>query len=97
MTKSEYAAYEQAVANFMEREGLKSLSTVTDEDGESESHFSWSPCVCCGRNEGGEREDCNGYNPTTKMVQDGYAVCMDCVYYAEYGRLDDTTMAEIEK
>ena len=24
-------------------------------------------------------------------------VCEDCIYYAEYGRLDDKTMSEIEK
>lgn len=97
MTKLEYAAYEQAVANFMEREGLGNLSTVADENGSSESHFSWLPCDCCGRKEGGERENCNGYNPSNQIVKGDYSICLDCVYYAEYGRLDDATMREIEK
>ena len=26
-----------------------------------------------------------------------YDICEDCVYFAEYGRLDDTTMMEVEK
>jgi len=62
----------------------------------NEPFFSWQPCECCGSSLGGNREHATGYNPTTKEIQ-AYTVCEDCVYYAEYGRLDDTTMAEIER
>jgi hypothetical protein len=94
MNKQEYAEYEASVAEFFESEGLANLSIISEEN--SEPYFSWIPCDCCGRPEGGDRYDANGYNPTTKEVQDGYAICTDCMYYAEYGRLDDMTMYGIE-
>ena len=93
MFKTEYVEYEATVDAFFKREGLSNLSTA----GDVEPFFSWRACDCCNRPEGGDRYECNGYNPTTKKVQDGYTVCPDCVYYAEYGRLDDTTMMEVEK
>jgi hypothetical protein len=61
-----------------------------------EPWFSWRPCECCGTRLGGNREHATGYNPTTKEIQE-YDVCMDCIYYAEYGQLDDQTMLDIEK
>ena len=66
-------------------------------DYEAEPYFSWRPCDVCERPLGGNREDCIGYNPTTKKVQGDYAVCMDCIYYNVYGQLDDMTMMEMEK
>jgi hypothetical protein len=62
----------------------------------NEPHFSWRSCDCCQRPEGGDREFATGWNPTTQEVQE-YSVCTDCAYYAEYGRLDDMTMLEIER
>ncbi len=98
MTKSEYAAFVDSFQAFMEREGLENLSTVCAEDGDSpEPSFSWSPCHCCGRPLGGNRYECSGYNRAEKAIQDGYSVCQDCVYFAEYGRLDDETMASVER
>lgn len=98
MNKQEYKEYQEAVAEFFEREGINCLSYDTDEypDGCVEPHFSWSACDCCGSILGGDREICSGYNPTTGEIQKGYSVCSDCVYYVEYGRLDDMTMLEIE-
>lgn len=100
MNRQEYEAYESAVADFFESEGLQNLSIITtdsDEDCEtSESYFSWQPCECCCRSLAGDRYDCNGYNPDTEEVQGPYSVCVDCVYYAEYGQLDDMTMLDIE-
>lgn len=61
----------------------------------NEPHFSHYPCECCRRHLGGDRHTCYGYNPTTKEVCGPYSVCQDCVYYAEYGRLDDQTMQEM--
>jgi hypothetical protein len=95
MTAKEYAAYEQAVADFFSREGVNGL-TADASDGAHEPYFSWQPCDCCGTNLGGGREDCSGYNPTTKEVQTGYSVCEDCLYYVEYGQLDDMTMMDME-
>jgi hypothetical protein len=61
----------------------------------NEPEFSWRPCDCCGCTLGGNREYASGYNPTTKKIHE-FKICSDCVYYGEYGVLDDTTMMEIE-
>jgi hypothetical protein len=61
-----------------------------------EPFFSWSACDCCGTTLGSNREDAHGWNPATREIQT-YTVCEDCVYYAEYGQLDDRTMMEIEQ
>ena len=66
-----------------------------DRECMNEPYFSWQPCDCCGSHLGGDREFATGYNPTTTEVQE-YSICSDCAYYAEYGRLDDTTMMEVE-
>lgn len=112
MNKQEYAAYQAAVADFMQREGIRNLTSghlrcpecgAEVQEGKCSKHglvdepfFSWSACECCGTTLGGNREHATGYNPTTEEIQE-YTVCEDCVYYAEYGRLDDQTMDEIEK
>ena len=109
MTRDEYESYRAAVAAFMEREGIRNLSSGPSrcpecgselEDGNCQTHglvnepfFSWRPCDCCGTSLGGNREHATGWNPTKKQVQE-YTICEDCVYYAEYGRLDDQAMAE---
>lgn len=93
MNKKQYADYENRVAEFFEREGLNCLTELEER---GEPYFSWQPCDCCGSSLGGDRYDCNGYNPTTKEIQDGYSVCTNCLYYIAYGCLDDVTMDEIE-
>jgi len=93
MTKQEYITYQVIVAAFFEQEGLANLTAISEED--SEPYFSWRPCECCKNPLGGMREHCNGYAPVTKEVKE-FRVCIDCVYYAEYGRLDDKTMGDIE-
>lgn len=60
-----------------------------------EPWFSWRPCECCGSHLGGDREHLNAiHKPTGKATQ--YVICTDCVYYLEYGKLDDTTMLRVE-
>jgi len=105
MDKQEYTHYEEVVAHFFKDEGIGNLSYDTEEYGDGteddnvciEPHFSWSPCDCCRRPLGGDRYVCSGFNNETKEIQDGYRICVDCYYYAEYGRLDDLTMEEVEK
>lgn len=94
MTKKEYQQYRTRVAEFFSH-GLNNLSAKSDE-GTIEPYFSWRPCQCCGTSEGGNRYECDGYNGTTGEVEEYDCVCGDCVYFAEYGRLDDTTMIEIK-
>lgn len=97
MNREDYESYQQSVASFFEREGVDNLSPMSDEDGDwIEDEFSWRPCECCRCNLGGNRISCNGYNPTTQEVQGPYSVCGHCVYYNEYGRLDDETMSRVE-
>ena len=91
MNKEGYAEYEKTVKEFFSH-GLTNLLQIDD----SEPYFSWHHCECCGRPEGGNRYDCDGYNEIMKEVEK-YAVCEDCLYYAEYGQLDDMTMIEINK
>lgn len=95
MTKEDYAQYQANVAAFFKREGVGNLSQILIEDEANEPYPSKQPCGCCGTREYGDREDCSGYDPTKKQIKE-YAVCSDCVYYCEYGRLDDMTMLEIE-
>ena len=92
MTKSEYANYESQVKRFFEKEGITNLSSIDD----SEPYFSSSRCECCNRPLAGERQDADGYNPTTKEIQI-YRACSDCLYYAEYGQLDDMTMLDLDE
>ena len=99
-TMQDYKEYCQSVDEFFKSEGIDCLSFDTEEygeDGDIEPHFSWSPCDCCGGTLGGNREIMAGYNPTTKEIQRGYSVCEDCVYFVEYGTLDDMTMMRISE
>lgn len=94
MNKREYEEYEESVKDFFKKEGINCLSQM---DMEVEPYFSSSYCEVCNRYFGGDRYDCSGYNPIIKQVQEDYEVCSDCLYYAEYGRLDDMTMGDIEQ
>jgi hypothetical protein len=103
-TKADYSAYEQRVKDFIEREQIQHLSTscqeweflgVTGEEVEGEPWFSWSPCRCCQSSLGGMREYLYARDAENKLVQ--FTICEDCVYYVNYGRLDDTTMLDIER
>lgn len=98
MTKQEYVDYQESVREFFDRTGLTNLSPITTDDNDWEEYFSWQPCECCGSPLGGSRFDCNGAirNPDgTFEPSISFSVCIDCVYYAEYGRLDDLTMMEV--
>ena len=89
----DYARYQAAVAH--ELEGLEHVSTGTCPDcpdcediGEDEREgFRWSACDACGRALGGDRHPAHG-------LADGQvlhlSVCTDCLYYLEYGHLDES-------
>lgn len=101
MTREDYAAYVAAVAAGCEREGIRldSLSGYFDDDsGERtrDPYFSWRPCPICSRSQGGTREDQLAVSTNTGLVVTLEHVCEDCVYFAAYGRLDDSTMLAVE-
>ena len=91
------------MANIVDRRSYDYENECTNEnhshdcngDYTAEPYFSWRRCDCCGSTLGGNREDCIGYNPTTGKVQGDYSVCVDCIYYNEYGTLDDMTMMDM--
>ena len=106
MNKKEYSEYERAAAKFFEREGITNLSAETGDDVDHacvicgdivgcDPWFSRRACECCGSGLGGNRYHATGYNPEAEAAY-CYEVCQDCIYYAEYGRLDDMIMLEIE-
>lgn len=101
MNASEYQDYQARVAQFFEREGVHNhLSPISDENGNWNEYFSWRPCEVCSSPLGGNRIDANTYvvkanGKPGKVVE--FSVCVDCLYYVEYGRLDDMTMMEIRK
>ena len=89
MTKQQYDAYTQAVETFFKQEQINCLSSSGGE-----SFFSHRPCECCSRPLAGDRYEASGFNPQSNEVQ-AYEVCSDCLYYSEYGQLDDTTMLDM--
>lgn len=95
-TIADYEQYKLAVGKFFDETGLVNLSFITDEDGDHlDPHFSWSSCDVCGRALGGDRYECNGWSKKDQEVHDEINACQDCIYFAEYGRLDDQTMLDI--
>lgn len=56
-----------------------------------EGGFSWSGCDCCGSTLGGQRYAAHGVSTTDQRLSH-LDVCVDCLYYINYGCLDDTQM-----
>lgn len=84
-------------------DALRCMANPEEEMPEIEPYFSWRPCECCGTNFGGNREDVIAWPKDIDFKAPGheerlleFSVCEDCVYYNEYGKLDDMTMMEIE-
>jgi len=106
-TKEQYEQYKADVSQFLSDEGLSFLSTSCHDydscEAGDEGHdwrechgepwFSWSPCECCGCTLGGTRQYLHARDRQDELVQ--FTICEDCVYYIEYGRLDDQTMQRI--
>lgn len=67
-----------------------------EREAANDPYFSWTYCECCQQPLGGNRQHATGANNDTHEIQE-YEVCEDCIYFAEYGRLDDTTMMNLEE
>ena len=87
MTRAEYDAFVTAVCSFYSREGVSDFSCRAD----CCPSFSWQPFDCCRRPLGGDRHEVTAYHEGSRSAV-SFSVCEDCVYFAAYGRLDDTTM-----
>lgn len=96
MTLKEYKEYERRVEIFFKKNNLTSLNPKRDLNGDPSVYFDWRPCECCRTHLGGDRQVCKGYDSQSKEVVQFEGICNDCVYYAEYGQLDDMTMMDIE-
>jgi len=92
--QEDYELYKKAVDRFFEREDLTDLHHSSNED----TFFSWRPCECCSRQLGGDRYTCTGYNHNlaNSQISHSYDICVDCLYYNEYGQLDDMTMLDYD-
>ncbi len=107
-TESEYRQYQAAV--YDGSRDLEALSTgacracetcnperiqeeTWDGTAAGEGEFSWSPCEICSRYLGGTRYPAH-YLASGELVH--LRVCADCLYYLEYGQLDDETMSRLE-
>lgn len=96
-TMADYRRYQEAVDRFLRdnrvESGLYAPSKESAEYGDPQPYFSWSPCGCCERGLGGDREDYEFVRTNDRVFE--AAICTDCVYYLAYGQLDDMTMLEI--
>lgn len=108
MTKEQYRKYRNAVEHNLA--GLSFISTGAckdcdecglpedpsdgDLDLASEPHFSWWSCDSCGSTLGGDRHPAHGRMSDGALLH--LSICTDCLYYLNYGQLDDTTMLEME-
>jgi len=59
-----------------------------------EPSFSWHACDACGSTLGGDRHPAHGRTDGGKLLH--LSVCSDCLYFLNYGKLDDKTMMEME-
>ena len=95
MNAQQYADYQKRVATFLREHDIKP-GCYGPEDCDDEPFFSWRPCCCCKGGLGGNREIYRfALNSNGGMIS--AAICTDCVYYLTYGRLDDSTMLEVER
>lgn len=71
----------EQVMQFMKDENINCLSQKEENQG---TYFTWSGCDCCNDGLGATVEDCTGFNPDTKEIQE-YKICGDCLIMATYG------------
>lgn len=74
--------------------GLGESPSDHDLDLASEAGFSWHACEACGSKLGGDRHPAHGKDSNGKLIH--LSVCTDCLYFLNYGQLDDSTMLEME-
>lgn len=95
----DYQEYKRRVHQFLEKERIETLNPITDENGGMwlGTEFTHTPCDCCSRSLAGARIEANAYSRKRGVIVGSFYVCHDCIYFLEYGQLDDQTMLDIEK
>lgn len=88
-TTEDYNKFRRNFALFVSAFRLSHISTG------SENTFSWDSCDCCQDDGGGARYELHAHQDGNSEIVT-FSVCPDCLYYANYGRLDDVTMLRIE-
>ncbi len=107
MNRAEYAAFETAFAHALDgltapssgacsgcdecREDYDYNKRTDEFECIAEPSFSKSWCEVCGNTLAGNRYPIHGLVPSNNTMRHLEA-CDDCVYYLEYGQLDDQTM-----
>jgi len=77
--------------------GLGNDPTMHALEAAGEPSFSWRECECCGSTLGGDRHPAHGViTDSTDNQTLHFNVCTDCLYYLNYGQLDDMTMADMK-
>lgn len=87
-TQDDYRKFEKNFQLFVNDFKLSHLSTG------SENTFSWDRCDCCQDDNGGDRFELFAHQDGNSEIVT-FSVCVDCLYYVNYGHLDDETMARI--
>lgn len=96
MTKTQYDRYVSKFVKFMTNNGIENLSTITADEHTGEwVESGFTRCDVCGDRD--DCHECNGFNRESGEIRGPWDVCSNCVYFAECGKLDDTTMMEVEK
>ena len=66
---------------------------TTDIETAGVTEFTHSACDVCGRGLGGDRYPVHALDSDGEIVH--FDACPDCVYFLEYGCLDDQTMIDL--
>ncbi len=89
--QADYERYKKAFA--LGTEGFAIVAAKNTEDCHGDN-FSWQSCEICNRQLGGNRKTVCMTNPGHGHEVVEVEACGDCVYFAEYGQLDDMTMLD---
>lgn len=92
MTKAEYDDFVARFRNFLASNNYDGFACTNYEN----EFFTSTPCECCRRSFGGNRHQVRAYRIGKPRIRTLYSVCDDCVYFNEYGKLDDETMPSVE-
>ena len=89
MNNKQYLEFQKAIAFFQMKNNVRPGCHSPN----GEESFSWLKCDCCGSKLACTRENLTFI--TNDGGEFGAEICSDCVYFLEYGCLDDRQMMEM--